>query len=71
MKKYLIIIGAAISAFLAVLLKVFNLGRNEERSKQKQDDLKAAETRVEVDHEVDQSGDDSVRSRLSKWVHDE
>ncbi|WP_039761226.1 hypothetical protein [Bartonella queenslandensis] len=60
--------GAALAAFFMALLKVFKLGRDKERNKQLHADLKAAQTRLEVDHEIDQSDDHSVRFSLSKWV---
>ncbi|AGF74813.1 hypothetical protein BAnh1_09410 [Bartonella australis AUST/NH1] len=69
-KNYLLMMGAALAAFFMAFFKIFKLGREKERDRQSQADLKAAQIRLEVDHEIDQMDDNSVRSNLLKWVRD-
>ncbi|OLL52471.1 hypothetical protein AT238_01075 [Bartonella henselae] len=70
MKRNLLLTGAALAAFFMALAKAFTLGKKAEQQKQKENILKAATTRLEVENEVNKKTDVDVRVALSNWLRD-
>ncbi|WP_425277457.1 hypothetical protein [Bartonella queenslandensis] len=63
-------ITTALAVFFMALARAFYLGKKSERQKQRENALKAASTRFEVENEVNQKSDRGVRCALSRWVRD-
>ncbi|PIT68756.1 hypothetical protein [Bartonella tribocorum] len=70
-KKYLTMTSAIIVAFFVALMKAFFLGKKVEKQKQMREDFKVAETRLEVENEINKKSDADVRNKLSNWLRDE
>ncbi|MET3560720.1 hypothetical protein ABID39_001429 [Bartonella japonica] len=68
LKKYQLMIMTALAVFFMALAKAFHLGRKAEKHKQIDHALKTAETRLEVENEVNRKGNSDVRAELSRWV---
>nr|WP_275064971.1 MULTISPECIES: hypothetical protein [unclassified Bartonella] len=68
MKRNLSVLLTAIAVFFIALAKAFHVGKKSERHKQTETALKRATTRLEVENEVNQKSDSSVRAALSRWV---
>ncbi|MBB5074398.1 Na+/H+ antiporter NhaC [Bartonella callosciuri] len=71
LKKYPMMLTAALAVFFVALVKAFHLGKKSEQQKQTENALKTATTRLEVENEVNQKSDGDVRSALSRWVRGE
>ncbi|KEG19964.1 hypothetical protein [Bartonella bacilliformis] len=68
LKKYLVVILKALSAFFVALVKAFYAGKKAEQYKQTEHELKMAVTRLEVENEINQKSDADVRAGLSQWL---
>ncbi|VEJ46069.1 hypothetical protein [Bartonella vinsonii] len=68
LKKYSLMITAALAVFFMALAKAFHLGKRSEQHKQTKHALKTAMRRFEVENEVNQKSDGDVRTELSRWV---
>ncbi|EJF77809.1 Uncharacterised protein [Candidatus Bartonella washoeensis] len=68
LKKYQMMLTAALAVFFIALVKAFHLGKKSEQHKQTENALKITTTRLEVENEVNRKSDGDVRSALSRWV---
>ncbi|AMG85604.1 hypothetical protein A6B38_02410 [Bartonella bacilliformis] len=70
LKKYLVIILRALSAFFVALVKAFCASKKAEQHKRTKHELKMAVTRLEVENDINQKSDADVRADLSRWLRD-